>query len=525
MPGASDCTQRKNANLNGLTTAGSSTLPGRVQSAHFNGPRPLSPKKAEIAFQHAVLPIAFLGIVILYGLIARPLFLQQEALALETIFLAASFFSVSHLLFLGFSWNEIQEAVVGKITTALPAFFILFAIGVVISSWMIAGTIPMLVFYGLKIVNPNYLYLLSFLLAIVFSSLTGTSWGSVGTIGVVLIGMATVLGADLGITAGAVIGGAYFGDKMSPLSDTTNLAAIATDVDLFDHIRSMMVTTVPSAFIASLGFLVLGFTHAPGGLGSEFALLEPFMDSLGELFSFNILLLIPPFIVLIGSLRRVSTIPTLLTSVLSACVLSIIFQPYTLRDISTALVSGYDASMAVWASQLPTETLELVNRGGLYSMSSAIFVAFLVFFYTGSIGTIDAMPRVVNRLFSFVGARSSTILSALGATALTNALTSNQYATSFIIGDAFKSRFDAMRIPRRVLSRSLEDTGTMIESIIPWTATAVFMAATLGVAWTEYWNWQLMSLINLLVAPLVAVLGIGCFYHEVDREVEYETQD
>ena len=334
--------------------------------------------KKEVTFLHALLPVLFLIAVVLYGLIIRPLFLDRDALALETIFILASFFSVSELFYLGFSWIEIQQSVVKNISTALPAFFVLFAIGVIISSWMVSGTIPMLVYYGLELVNPRYLYLLSFLVPVVFSSLTGTSWGSAGTIGVVLIGIATALGADLGITAGAVIGGAYFGDKMSPLSDTTNLAALATQVDLFDHIRSMMVTTVPSAIIACAGFTILGFTHSPQVLTADLVSLTPFLESLRAMFSFNVLLLIPPGIVLVGSIRKQPTIPTLMTSVFSACLLAILFQRYSLGDISVVLVDGFDASMAPWVADLPTQTAELVNRGGLYSMSQAIFVAFLV---------------------------------------------------------------------------------------------------------------------------------------------------
>ncbi len=469
-----------------------------------------------VQFIHALLPIAFLSVVILYGLIARPLFLNQEALSLEMVFVLASFFSVSHLFYLGLPWETIQDSIVRKISSALPAFFILFAIGIIISSWMICGTIPMLVYYGLELVDPRYLYFVAFLIPVVFSSLTGTSWGSVGTVGVVLIGMASALEANLGITAGAIIGGAYFGDKLSPLSDTTNLAALAANVDLFDHIRSMTVTTIPSAILASVGYLILGFTHPPALQSTELDTLTPFRDSLTSIFQFNLLLLIPPAIVLIGSIRKKATIPTLLTSVLSAFVLALIFQRFTLADVSNALSNGFDTAMAPWATDLPEQTIALVNRGGLYSMSQAIFVAFLVFVFIGSIDTIDAMPTVVSRVCSFAKTRAATIVSALAATGLTNALTSNQYATSFIVGDAFKSRFDQLRVPRKVLSRSLEDYGTMIESIVPWTSTAVFMVATLGVPWAEYWNWQLLSLINLFIAPMFALTGKGCFYHEVD---------
>ena len=155
-------------------------------------------------------------------------------------------------------------------------------------------------------------------------------------------------------------------------------------------------------------------------------------------------------------------------------------------------------------------------------MSEAIFVAFLVFFFIGAIDVIDAMRTVVDRVFRLASTRASTILAALGATAFTNAMTSNQYATSFIVGDAFKSRFDALRIPRKVLSRSLEDTGTMLESLVPWHATSVFMVATLGVAWDQYWHWQFLSLINFVIAPTFAILGIGCFYNQVDNTSDRE---
>ena len=483
-------------------------------------------------FLHAVLPIAFLGLLIGYGLVARPLFLDQEALPLEIIFILASVFSISQLVVMGQDWKTIQSSVVNKLQSALPAVFILFSIGIIIGSWMVSGTIPMLVVVGLELVSPQWIYVIAFLVPVVFSSLTGTSWGSAGTIGVVMMGMALVLQANPGIAAGAIVAGALFGDKMSPLSDTTNIAAVAADVDLYDHIRSMSVTTMPSAVIAAIGFTILGFTHGPEAAVDGSTPLEPFLASLRTLFDFNILLLLPPVIVLIGSLRRKPTVPTLLVSTVVAGVLALVFQDYSLGHIATSTIRGFDASMATWITDPTTvlvpEALTLVNRGGLYSMDQAIFMVFLVFFFIGSIDTIKAMPTVVDRLFAFARSRSVTILSALGATGLTNAMTSNQYATSFIIGDAFKTRFDRVRIPRKVLSRSLEDYGTMIESLVPWHPTALFMVATLGVSVGDYWHWQFFTLANLVIAPTLAILGIGCFYHErpdaddADRQEDFE---
>lgn len=468
--------------------------------------------KNEIPFRHALLPVLFLTLLIVYGLLIRPHWQGQAAIPLEIIFIAASVFTVALLFILGCDWPEIEASIVKKLAGALPAFFILFAIGLIISSWMISGAIPMLVYYGLRIIDPAYLYILAFISTIVFSSLTGTSWGSAGTIGVVLAGIAGALGAHMGITAGAIIGGAYFGDKMSPLSDTTNLAALASDVTLFDHIRSMMYTTLPSALLAAGAFFALGFIYPPRVSGAALESLEPFLIALRAMFHFNPLLLLPPAIVLYGSFRKKATIPVLLLSVLSAALLALLFQDYSPDSLIQSLYKGFEADMAVWMTSIPENVRVLVGRGGLYALSEPIVIAFMVFIFIGALDHIRAMPVVVERLFRFARGRRSVILTSLAATAFTNALTSNQYATSFIIGDAFKAKYDRYKIPRRVLSRSLEDYGTMIESLVPWTTTTVFMVATLGVPFADYWHWQLISLINIVIAPLLAWWGIGCFY-------------
>ena len=190
-------------------------------------------KEEKTPVHQALVPVTILIALIVYGLIVRPR-LGQPQLPLEIIFILSAAGTVLQLLLLGHRWTAIQETIIAKFQKVLPAFFILFCIGMVIASWIVSGTIPMLVYFGLKSIDPAYLYVLSFLAPVVFSTTTGTSWGSVGTIGVVLIGIATALEANLGVTAGAVIGGACFGDKLSPLSDTTNMAALGADVDLYD---------------------------------------------------------------------------------------------------------------------------------------------------------------------------------------------------------------------------------------------------------------------------------------------------
>lgn len=469
-------------------------------------------EEREVTLRQAALPVVFLLTLIAWGLVVRPHLQGLPPFPLEIVFILAASFAIGQQLLMGCGWTAIQDAIVAKLGKALPGFFILFLVGLVISSWIICGTIPMLVSIGLEIINPTFLYILAFLVPVVFSLLTGTSWGSAGTIGVVIIGIAAAMEADLGITAGAVIGGAFFGDKMSPLSDTTNMASLATEVNLYDHIRSMMVTTMPSALAASVVFFALGFISPPAVTAADLGPLAPFQETLRATFEFNVFLLIPPLIVLGGSLRRKPILQTMMVSILTASVLALIFQRFTLADVMQSLYRGFDMGMAPWVAVVPPEVAELVNRGGLYALIDAIVVAFTVFFFVGALDNIGAMPLIVNRIFRFAKTRTSTILSSLAATGFTNSLTSNQYATSFIIGDAFKGAYDRLGIERKVLSRSIEDWGTMLESLVPWHPTSVFMVATLGVAYADYWHWQILSLTNLVVAPTLAILGIGCFY-------------
>lgn len=462
-----------------------------------------------VPFGQALMPVLVLLALVVYGLILRPQAFGQPAFPLEVVFVLAAAFAVGWLRWLGHPWADVQATIVRKLTQALPAFFIFFAIGMLIGSWMVAGTIPMLVYYGLELVHPSALYVAAFVVPVVFSTLTGTSWGSAGTIGVVVIGIAAAMGANLGVAAGAVIGGAYFGDKLSPLSDTTNIAALAGGVDVYTHVRSMLVTTVPSALVALTAYTALGWIYPPAVTTAGAESLAPFLGALDRLFDFHVVLLLPPLIVLAGSIRKMPTVPTLVVSALTAGVLALVVQPFTLADVLQSMARGFDASMAPWAAGLPEGVVTLVTRGGLYSLIDAIVIAILVFVFIGALDHVGAIDTVVGRAFRWAKSRRATVLATLGASGVTNALTANQYATSFIVADAFKPKYDALRIPRRVLSRSLEDTGTMIETVVPWTPSAVFMVATLGVPFAEYAPWQILSLANLVVAPLVAILGWG----------------
>ncbi|MEZ6036227.1 MAG: Na+/H+ antiporter NhaC family protein [Planctomycetota bacterium] len=469
------------------------------------------PQPSAVPVWHAFAQVGVLTAVLLYGLVLRPLVFDEAALPLEVLFPAVALFVVGQLLVCGHRWQDIEKGIVQRMGHGVPGFFVLFAVGILIGSWIASGTIPMLVHVGVQLIDPRWLYLVAFVVPAVFSTLTGTSWGSAGTVGVVIMGVAASVGGDLGVTAGAVIGGAYFGDKLSPLSDTTNMAALGAGTGLFDHVRSMLWTTVPSASIAIAVFTVVGLVSPPVGSGSVAGTAE-FLGSLERLFHFHWTLLLPPLVVLIGSVRRAPAIPVLAVGVVLAALLAVFVQGLELGTVAAALTNGFRLDMVPDAGAVPEAVRSLVERGGLYSMNQAVFVAFLVFFCVGAMDSIEALPTVVDRLFRFVRGPAANVLATLVAAGLTNALTCNQYATSFIVGDAFRRRFDDLGVPRHVLSRSIEDTGTMIESLVPWHPTALFMVATLGVEVATYWPWQVLTLANLVVAPALALTGIGCGY-------------
>ena len=474
-------------------------------------------QKRKVPFIFILLPLLFLILIIIYGLVLRPQLYQLPPVPLEIVFLLAAVFTIGELMLLGFPWEDIQKAFIAKLAQGFPVVLILFAIGIIIGTWIVSGTIPMLIYYGIRLIDPAYIYFLAFFTPIIFSMVTGTSWGSVGTIGAVVIGVASAVEANLGITAGAIIGGAYFGDKLSPLSDTTNMASLATEIPLYTHIRSMLYTTLPSACIAGIIYFVVGFIEPPAKTDVNDPQIVATLETISSMFHFSVWLLIPPLIVLYGSLRGIATLPTLLTSALVACLLAAIFQPYSGADILQSAYKGFDIQMAEWVTVVPENIPALFNRGGLYALNEPIIFSIMVLIFIGAMDMIEVMPTIVDKVFAFTRTRPAVVISSLFATAFANAITSNQNATSFIIGDAFKARYDNFGIPRQVLSRSIEDYGTMVESIIPWTATTIFMTATLGVPFGDYWHWQLLSLINLVVAPILAITGIGCFYKDADK--------
>lgn len=410
----------------------------------------------------------------------------------------------------GAMWRDIEAATSQQVARVLPALLILLAIGWLIGTWMLSGTIPYLVAWGVRLVQPQWLALTAFLASALMSTVTGTSWGSAGTIGVAMMGTAVALGAPLPVVAGAVVSGAYFGDKMSPLSDTTIVASVAADTDVYAHIRAMTHTAVPS-FIAAL----LVFAMA-GGASEATASVETaspgaaFADELAAHFRLTPLVLLPPAVVLMAVVRRVPSVVAIALSSVVAMGIALMVQEASLSQVIDASVTGVRVDMLSAAASETTASSDLrrlVERGGMRSMTPTLLVVFAAFLLTGALQVSGALEALLQRLvraartpFRLVAATMASGLAVIG-------LTSHGSVTMLLVGGLVRDAYAAQGLPRTLLSRSLEDSVTITEVLMPWTVTGVFMATTLGVPTVQLAPWAVFCWLGPLWSLLLAALG------------------
>jgi Na+:H+ antiporter, NhaC family len=465
-----------------------------------------------VTVAEALLPL----LVLVSGLAAAAVFLGLSGeLLLLVILLAAAVAAVVALRH-GASWDDIVRNTGEKVAAVLPAILILLAIGMLIGSWVASGTIPFLVHWGVRLVRPELLLLTAFLSTCVMSLFTGTSWGSAGTIGVALVGVATALGAPLGATAGAVVSGAYFGDKLSPLSDSTNVSALAAGTPLYVHIRHMLWTSVPSFTVAVLVFGVFARVGSPSGasLPSD---AERLLAELGGAFRLSAVVVLPVLVVIWGIVRRWPPAVAIVASSAVAVILAVLVQRFPVESALAAPVGGFRANMiagvgvdgAGWSPAFST----LVERGGVYSMAPTLVVILAAFLLAASMDVSGALGLLVGRLLGAVRSVFGLIAATMTTGATMIALTSHGGVTALVTGSLFQQAYRDRSLAPENLSRSIEDSVTITEPLMPWTVSAVFMAATLGVPTVEYAPWAVFCyggpIFSLLIAATYRLTGIG----------------
>ncbi len=418
----------------------------------------------------------------------------------EVLLVIAAFITGLIAYFSGFCWKEMQSGIIESITKALPAMLIVITVGILIGSWIVSGTIPMLIYYGLKLISPRFFLFSACLVCSIISIFTGTSWGTVGTVGVAFIGVAQGLNIPLPQAAGAIIAGAYFGDKLSPFSDTTNLAPIAAGSNLFDHIRHMLWTTLPAWLIGLIIYLLLGIFS---NNSSQIEISTELLTGLKSHFSFNVWLLLPLLIVLYFAVKKLPTIPGMLISSFIAVFLGVLFQHIDIPAALTALTTGYKSSTG-------SEVLDkLLTRGGMMSMMGVTLIAFCAFGFAGIMQATGMLTVILHRFVRFTRTTGAIIASTVTSCISVAIMTGSSFLSIIIPGELFSPLYKERKLAAKNLSRTTEDSGTVIVPLVPWSMAAVFMSGTLGVSTLEYLPWTFMNYLGFIFALVYGFTGLG----------------
>ena len=413
---------------------------------------------------------------------------------------------------IGYKWDDMFEGIKEKISSSLTSIFVMIAVGAVIGSWIVSGTIPMLIYYGVKIINPKFLLLTAFIVTALVSTFTGTSFGSAGTIGVAIMGIAAALGAPLPAAAGAVVAGSVFGDKLSPFSDTTILAPAAAGANLYDHIKHMLYTTVPAALLAIIVYLITGFTTPAASMTSP-ERVQLLLSQLETLFNWNLLLLLPPAIIFYGAVRKRPTVPYMLLSSLVAGILGMIFQNFSLKGAFTGIISGFNVSLinnsGIEKTEIVKEISTLLNRGGMMGMMSTVLLIICALSFAGILSKYGAMEVILDSLKKKIKSVGQLISSTVLATILMSLATGSSYMAILIPGELFRDLYEEKGLEAKNLSRTLEDSGTCVVPIVPWSIAGTFMAGTLGVPTLSYLPWAVLCYTGFIFAIIYGFTGFG----------------
>lgn len=499
----------------------------------------------EREFKKPTLIASFMLLIIVAALIAVTVLVWGIDIHITLIFgaIIATFYGI---VALKYDYETLEKGIIDGIMTGMQANLILMTVGCLIGTWIVTGVVPSMIYYGLSILSPSIFLLATLIICSIVSLATGTSWGTSGTVGIALMGIALGLGIPAPLTAGIVISGAYFGDKMSPLSDTTNLAPAVAGTDLFQHIRAMVWTTGPTYLIVAAITIVIGFRYSGGDL--DYAKIQGLQTLLAAEFWISPVTLLAPAVVIGLSAMRKPAIPSLWAGVGVALVFGI-FQNIGSGDIVGAIGNlvdimnnGYSPALSAELAEAEGEALaallasnnlnllpeialeaandivELMARGGLQSMMwtiSLIICAFTFGSVMETIGCLKVMLEAIMKKVSNVGGMvTAVILSCF----VSNVFLGDQYLSIAMPGRMFKSAFDEAGLHPRMLSRSLEDSGTLVSVLIPWNTCGAYHFSVLGVPTLQYAPYAFLNYLNPIVAIVLTYMGIGISWRGKDGE-------
>ncbi|MDB3907539.1 Na+/H+ antiporter NhaC [Crocinitomicaceae bacterium] len=426
---------------------------------------------------------------------------------------------------LGFTWKDIEKGMVRSIKSALPAILILLMIGALSGAWLISGIVPTMIYYGLEILNPTIFLFAACVISAIVAVATGSSWSTVATVGVALIGIGSALGIDSAMSAGAIISGAYFGDKMSPLSDTTNLAPAMAGTDLFTHIRYMALTTVPSIAITLILFLIIGFSISTndsemGALGMSNLIKENFVIS-------PWFLLVPALVVFL-IVKKVAALPALFIGTIAGCLVAVFFQPDVVQNLGANHIkmdgesvkwapnyvqSSYMASIDAMTGGVNIDTgnaavTKLLTSKGMFGMLNTIWLIVCAMCFGGIMEACGLLQAITKVLMRMVRSTGSLIATTTGTCLFFNTTASDQYLSIVVPGRMYAEAYKDRGLAPENLSRTLEDSGTVTSVLVPWNTCGATQSGVLGVATGEYFIYCFFNLISPIMTVVFGYVGI-----------------
>ena len=455
---------------------------------------------------------AYLCVTLVFGLVIGAMFL---GVAVQATMLLASIVSVIFATRLGYTWDDLEKVIADKLGQLAPTVCILWLIGMFLGSILFSGTLPLLVKYGFELINPKFLYVSALLVCSVLSIMTGSSWTSVSTGGIACMTICQMLGANDAIMAAAVISGAIFGDKISPMSETTNLAPACVGNSLWSHIHAQLYTTVPAYLIAIVFYTALGLKSGGSTAIPESA--TAIINQLDEIYNLTPLLLIPVILLLGLAVARKPTIPSLLGSSVVAMIIGVLTQGdrFTITASTVAAIKGFNvANVAPQGMEVLERVSYLLNRGGMISKANVVMICYTGFALTAILIRCGILDKAVEPLMHFADTRVKAVFTAEIAIFVVHAVAGISYLSSVFVGSAWKKCYVKNKIGLPALSRTLEDVGTTVSCLFPWGQSGAFYMATLGVSIygaNGYFKYLTLSYLCPIIALILAVINVGMF--------------
>ena len=421
----------------------------------------------------------------------------------------ASIISISYLKV---PWEKLEAGMMDHLTKTGPAVFILLMIGALTGSWMISGVVPAMIYYGLKIISPSVFLLVAFLLSGMVSVMAGSSWTTIGTIGVAMLSAGQILGFPAPWLAGAIISGAYFGDKISPLSDTTNLSASVAGVDLYEHVKYMLVTTIPGFILSVIFFTVVGFVLPVNNSLN----VDQQLDMISATFNISPWLLLVPVFTIGMIVKKVSPFITLFSSALLGAVVACLFQPQICEQISPEGMSKgatfLYSSLKMLSSEVTIETGDamlnnLPSTSGMSGMLNTVWIILCVVTFGGVMEASGMIQTITEKMMSLMRNTVSLVVSTVGTTIFFNMTLSDQYMAILLPGKMFSETYRKLGYEPRLLSRTLQDSATVTSVLVPWNTCGVVQASVLNVATLAYLPYCFFNLITPVITIIVAATG------------------